>query len=75
MCFIYLYIPYIYSYEFVFEAVTIRKSLGVWDLMKLKGMSTSTTSPENGFDRCKKPEVTGMLGNNRLGTETRERES
>ena len=58
-----------------FLGVTIRKSLGFWDLTKLKGTSTSTTSPENGFDECKKPEVTGMLRNRRLGAETRERES
>ena len=57
------------------RSVMIRESLGVWDLTKLKGTSTSTTSPENGFDGCEKPEVTGTLGNNRLGTETRERES
>ena len=56
-------------------SVTIRESLGVWDLTKLKGTSTSTTSPENGFDGCEKPEVTGMLRNNRLCAETRERES
>ena len=44
------------------RGVTIRESLGVWDLTKLKGTSTSTTSPENGFDECEKPEVTGTLG-------------
>ena len=43
-------------------------------MTKLKGTSTSTTSPENSFDECEKPEVTGMLGNTRLGTETRKRE-
>ena len=43
-------------------------------MTKLKGTSTSTTSPENGFDECEKPEVTGTLGNTRLGAETRERE-
>ena len=44
-------------------------------MTKLKGTSTSTTSPENGFDECEKPEVTGTLGNTCLGAETRERES
>ena len=44
-------------------------------MTKLKGTSTSTTSPENGFDECEKPEVTGTLGNRRLGAENkRERE-
>ena len=43
-------------------------------MTKLNGTSTSTMSPENGFDECKKPEVTGTLGNRRLGAETRERE-
>ena len=43
-------------------------------MTKLKGTSTSTTSPENGFDECEKPEVTGMLGNRCLGTGTKEKE-
>ena len=43
-------------------------------MTKLKGTSTSTTSPENGFDECEKPEVTGTLGSTHLGAETRERE-
>ena len=45
-----------------------------WDLTKLNGTSTSTTSPENGFDECEKPEVTGTLGNKRLGAGTKEKE-
>ena len=52
----------------------IREDLGVWDLTKLNGTSTSTTSPENGFDECEKPEVTETLGNKRLGAGTKERE-
>ena len=44
-------------------------------MTKLNGTSTSMISPENGFDECEKPEVMGMLGNRRLGAETRERES
>ena len=44
-------------------------------MTKLNGTSTSTTSPEDGFDECEKPEVTGTLGNKRLGTGTKERES
>ena len=44
-------------------------------MTKLKGTSTSTTSPENGFDECEKSEVTGTLGNKRLGAENeREKE-
>ena len=44
-------------------------------MTKLKGTSTSTTSPENGFDEYEKSEVTGTLGNKRLGAENeREKE-
>ena len=43
-------------------------------MTKLKGTSTSMTSPEDGFDECEKPEVTGTLRNKRLGAGTKERE-
>ena len=43
-------------------------------MTKLNGMSTSMTSPKNGFDECEKPEVTGTLGNRHLGMEMKEKE-